>query len=276
MALVGESGSGKSTFARIICGLERPDSGTVEVAGTPVTGASAKQMRTVYRQLQMVFQNPVDSFNPRRTLEHSIVDAAANVGMDRKQALQMIPRLLEEVGLPPSYASRYPAQVSGGECQRAAIARAIAFKPKLLICDECTSALDVLVQSQIIDLLNGLRSSRHLSLLFICHDLAIVPRIADDVAVMLSGSIVEHGPAAQVIGHAQHPYTQLMRASVFPTKPHTGWRIPAITERSAGKKKPAGGCPFYSRCPHAKDACAQEMPPSRETAPGHHVRCWEL
>lgn len=276
LALVGESGSGKSTFARIICGLECPDSGTVEVAGTPVTGASAKQMRTVYRQLQMVFQNPVDSFNPRRTLEHSIVDAAANAGMDRKQALQMIPRLLEEVGLPPSYASRYPAQVSGGECQRAAIARAIAFKPKLLICDECTSALDVLVQSQIIDLLNGLRSSRRLSLLFICHDLAIVPRIADDVAVMLSGSIVEHGPAAQVIGHAQHPYTQLMRASVFPTKPHTGWRIPTITERSAGEKKPAGGCPFYSRCPHAKDACAQEMPPSRETAPGHHVRCWEL
>ncbi|MGI6536050.1 MAG: ABC transporter ATP-binding protein [Eggerthellaceae bacterium] len=275
LAIVGESGSGKSTLARIICGLERPDSGEVDIAGTPVTGASAKQLRSVYRQLQMVFQNPADSFNPRRKLGHSIIDAAANAGMDRRQALQMVPQLLKEVGLPSTYADRYPSQVSGGECQRAAIARAIAFKPKLLICDECTSALDVLVQSQIIDLLNDLRTSRGISLLFICHDLAIVPRVADNVAVMLAGSVVEYGPAAQVIGYAQHPYTQLMRASVFPTKPHTGWRIPAVTERSAGKAEPADGCPFYSRCGRAKEACAQEMPPSRKTSPGHYVRCWE-
>ncbi len=276
LAIVGESGSGKSTLARIVCGLEQPDSGTVEIAGTPITGTSTRQKRPIYRQLQMVFQNPADSFNPRRKLGHSIVDAAANAGMDRKRALQMVPQLLEEVGLPPSYAGRYPSQVSGGECQRAAIARAIAFEPKLLICDECTSALDVLVQSQIINLLNDLRSSRRLSLLFICHDLAIVPRVADNVAVMLAGSVVEYGPAAQVIGHAEHPYTQLMQASVFPTKPHSGWRIPTITERSTGKGGPVDGCPFYSRCPHARKACMREMPPSRESTPGHHIRCWEI
>lgn len=278
LALVGESGSGKSTLARIICALEKPDSGEVEILGKPVIGISKKDLRNVYKHVQMVFQNPSDSFNPRRKLGESIIDAAANAGIDDKTAHERIPSLLAEVGLPAAYADRYPSQVSGGECQRAAIARAMAFGSELLICDESTSALDVLVQSQIINLLNDLRTTHHVSLFFICHDLAIVRDVADDVAVMLRGNIVERGPVDKVIGKAVHPYTQLMQLSVFPTKPHTGWRIPHVEERPvefAGEKA-LSGCPFYARCPQATDVCASQMPPSIEVSDRHYVSCWHV
>lgn len=274
LALVGESGSGKSTLAHIICGLETPDSGEVRILGTSMTKASTRKKREIYRHVQMVFQNPADSFNPRRKLGRSILDAAQNAGVDERAAAQKLPELLESVGLPASYTDRYPSQVSGGECQRAAIARAIAFGAELVVCDECTSALDVLVQSQIIELLNKLRHESDVSLLFICHDLAIVPDIADEVAVMLKGKVVEHGPAAEVIENPQHPYTQLMKASVFPTRPDTRWRIPEIGEQVKGGRAPLSDCPFYERCPQVKETCARELPEDVVTGEGHAVRCW--
>ncbi|MGI6032655.1 MAG: ABC transporter ATP-binding protein [Coriobacteriales bacterium] len=276
LALVGESGSGKTTLARIVCGLDEPDSGTVHILGTPLTSARAKEKRTLYRHLQMVFQNPVDSFNPRRKLGQSILDAAANAGVAAAEARARLPHLLEEVGLPTSYAERYPSQVSGGECQRAAIARALAFGPELLVCDECTSALDVLVQSQIIELLNRLRTTTQVTLLFISHDLAVVSSVADEVAVMLKGHIVEYGPVNEVLRAAKHPYTQLMSASVFPTEPKSGWQIPVIEEREVktDASAPFTGCPFSSRCPKASERCAHELPADHEVASGHLVKCW--
>jgi oligopeptide transport system ATP-binding protein len=276
VALVGESGSGKSTLARIICGLEHPDSGQVRLLDVPVVGASAAELRAVYRKVQMVFQNPVESFNPRRKLGASILDAARHAGMDKARAQELLGRLLDEVGLPRSYADRYPSQVSGGECQRAAIARALALDPKLIICDECTSALDVLVQSRIVELLNRLRASRGIAMLFVCHDLALVPRIAERTVVMLSGVIVEQGFSSELIDEPRHPYTQLMRSSVFPARPDEGWSIPTIVEReSTSDAEGSGhGCPFWSRCPHAMERCEHELPELAKEAPGHFVRCW--
>lgn len=278
LALVGESGSGKTTLARIVCGLDEPDSGTVRVLGTPLTGAKPKEKRALYRHLQMVFQNPVDSFNPRRKLGQSILDAAANAGVTAAEAKTRLPHLLEEVDLPASHAERYPSQVSGGECQRAAIARALAFEPELLVCDECTSALDVLVQKQIIELLNRLRTTAQVTLLFISHDLAVVSSVADEVAVMLKGHIVEYGPVNGVLHAAKHPYTQLMSASVFPTKPGTGWQIPTVKERALEDSEGTAfvGCPFFSRCPSASERCARELPADHEVASGHLVKCWHF
>lgn len=275
LALVGESGSGKSTLARVAVGLVAPDpGGSVRLFGHEVTGARPAELRKLYARVQMVFQNPAESFNPRRRLGESIVDAARGAGVSRRDARARLPRLLSEVGLDASYAARYPSEVSGGECQRAGIARALAFDPDLVICDEATSALDVLVQSQITDLLRDLCDARGLTLLFICHDLAVARMVCDDVAVMLRGRVVERGPSNQVIGHARHPYTQLMEASVFPSDPRTGWTIPRVSERETSDE-PAAGCPFSSRCPHAKVHCLEQRPPLAPVALGHEVACWE-
>ncbi len=273
LALVGESGSGKSTLARMITGLLAPDSGSIKILDQQVVGAKRAQLREIYRHVQMVFQNPVESFNPRRTLGASIIDAAANVGVSKAEARSRVPELLSEVGLPAEYALRYPSQVSGGECQRAAIARAMMFDPELIICDEATSALDVLVQAQIIDLINDLRKRRGMSLLFICHDLAVARAVSDDVAVMLGGRIVECGKSLQIIGHASHPYTQLMEASVFPTTPDADWKIPTIAEQNQNS-----GCPFYSRCAEGDVRCARECPALKQIGQQdehHFVACWK-
>ena len=217
LGIVGESGCGKSTTGRCILKLIEPTSGKIIFQGNDITKLSRKEMRPLRQKMQMVFQTPTDSFDPRRTLGDGIGESLRNAGMPKKEARSEVKRLLEACGLPAEFADRYPHQVSGGQCQRAAIARALAVKPKLLICDEATSALDVTVQKEILNLLNALRSQQgdNLSILFICHDISLVQQFCDRVVVMYHGSIVEQGTPDAVIGHPQNAYTQRLIDSVI-------------------------------------------------------------
>lgn len=215
LGLVGESGCGKSTTARLIAGLLEPDRGSVRLEGEEILGLKGKKKQAVYTKLQMVFQTPQDSFDPRCTLGDGIMESMRNRGMKKDQARERMYRLLEQVELDWSFGERYPHEVSGGECQRAAIARALAVDPRLVICDEATSALDVTVQAQIVELLKRLQKERKLSLLFICHDLALVQHMCQRVLVMYQGKIIEQGTPDEVIQHPREAYTRTLVDSVL-------------------------------------------------------------
>lgn len=215
LGLVGESGCGKSTTARLIAGLLEPDRGSVRLEGEEILGLKGKKKQAVYTKLQMVFQTPQDSFDPRCTLGDGIMESMRNRGMKKDQARERMYQLLEQVELDRSLGERYPHEVSGGECQRAAIARALAVDPGLVICDEATSALDVTVQAQIVELLKRLQKERKLSLLFICHDLALVQHMCQRVLVMYQGKIIEQGTPDEVIQHPREAYTRTLVDSVL-------------------------------------------------------------
>lgn len=217
LAIIGESGSGKTTAVNLIARLLDATSGSVFLDGREITHLRGGQLRQVYKTMQMVFQTPTDSFDPRRTLGDGIGESLRNDGVSRKETRERVGELLKKCGLSPEFASRYPHQVSGGQCQRAAIARALAIEPKLLICDEATSALDVTVQKEIIELLNALRSQqgRNLSILFICHDISLVQQFADRVLVMYRGNIVEEGTPDEVIRAPKDHYTKRLIDSVL-------------------------------------------------------------
>lgn len=217
LGIIGESGSGKTTAVNMITRLLDATSGSIVLDGEDITHLKGRELRKVYRKMQMVFQTPTDSFDPRRTLGDGIGESLRNIGMSRKETREEVERLLGKCGLPADFADRYPHQVSGGQCQRAAIARALAVKPRLLICDEATSALDVTVQKEILELLNELRSQQgnSLSILFICHDISLVQQFCDRVLVMYHGIIVEEGIPNEVIGHPKNAYTQRLIDSVL-------------------------------------------------------------
>ena len=217
LGIIGESGSGKTTAVNMITRLLDATEGSILLGGEDITHLKGRELRKVYRKMQMVFQTPIDSFDPRRTLGDGIGESLRNIGMSRKETREEVERLLGKCGLPADFADRYPHQVSGGQCQRAAIARALAVKPRLLICDEATSALDVTVQKEILELLNELRSQQgnSLSILFICHDISLVQQFCDRVLVMYHGSIVEEGIPNEVIGHPKNAYTQRLIDSVL-------------------------------------------------------------
>lgn len=213
LGLVGESGCGKSTTAKLITRLLEPDGGSILLEGEEILKRKGK--KELYTKVQMIFQTPQDSFDPRCTLGDGIMESMRNHGVKRKEARERMYRLLEQVELPREFGGRYPYEVSGGECQRAAIARALAIEPRLLICDEATSALDVTVQAQILALLKKLQKERNLSLLFICHDLALVQHLCQRVLVMYQGSIIEQGTPDEVIQHPKEDYTKILVDSVF-------------------------------------------------------------
>lgn len=217
LAIIGESGSGKTTAVNMISRLTDVTAGSIFLEGQEITHRKGKQLREVYRQMQMVFQTPTDSFDSRRTLGDGIGESLRNAGLTRKETQKRVEALLEKCGLPGEFANRYPHQVSGGQCQRAAIARALAIEPKLLICDEATSALDVTVQKEIISLLNELRKQRgkNLSILFICHDISLVQQFCDRVLVMYRGEIVEEGTPDAVIRAPKNDYTKRLIDSVL-------------------------------------------------------------
>lgn len=217
LAIIGESGSGKTTAVNMISRLTDVTTGSIFLEGQEITHRKGKQLREVYRQMQMVFQTPTDSFDPRRTLGDGIGESLRNAGLTRKETQKRVEALLKKCGLPGEFANRYPHQVSGGQCQRAAIARALAIEPKLLICDEATSALDVTVQKEIISLLNELRKQRgkNLSILFICHDISLVQQFCDRVLVMYRGEIVEEGTPDAVIRAPKNDYTKHLIDSVL-------------------------------------------------------------
>ena len=217
LAIIGESGSGKTTAVNMISRLTDVTAGSIFLEGQEITHRKGKQLREVYRQMQMVFQTPTDSFDPRRTMGDGIGESLRNAGLTRKETQKRVEALLEKCGLPGEFANRYPHQVSGGQCQRAAIARALAIEPKLLICDEATSALDVTVQKEIISLLNELRKQRgkNLSILFICHDISLVQQFCDRVLVMYRGEIVEEGTPDAVIRAPKNDYTKRLIDSIL-------------------------------------------------------------
>lgn len=217
LGIIGESGSGKTTAVNMITRLQDATEGSILLDGVEITHLKGRELRKVYRKMQMVFQTPTDSFDPRRTLGDGIGESLRNIGMSRKETREEVERLLGKCGLPADFADRYPHQVSGGQCQRAAIARALAVKPRLLICDEATSALDVTVQKEILELLNELRSQQgnSLSILFICHDISLVQQFCDRVLVMYHGSIVEEGTPDAVIENPRNEYTKRLIDSIL-------------------------------------------------------------
>ena len=215
VAIVGESGSGKTTTAKILTQLIHPDSGNVFLDGIEYIFAKGRLRKEFYTKIQMVFQMPQDSFDPRRSLGDGIMESMRNHGMTKKEAQKRMIELLQMVELAPEYAKRYPHQVSGGQCQRAAIARALAIAPKLIVCDEATSALDVTVQAQIVTLLKKLKQEMGLSLLFISHDLGVVQNLCDRVLVMYQGKIVEEGTPDCIIQNPKDDYTKKLIESVF-------------------------------------------------------------
>lgn len=215
LGVVGESGCGKSTTARMITHLLEPDGGEILLDGQSVQDIRGRALKELYADIQMVFQSPQDSFDPRHRLGDGVMESLVNRGMRGRDARAKMLRLLSLVELEPEIADRYPHQVSGGQCQRAAIARALAVEPKLIVCDEATSALDVTVQAQIVELLKKLQRDMGLSLLWICHDLALVQHLCDRVLVMYQGRIVEEGTPEQVIGHPREEYTKTLIDAVF-------------------------------------------------------------
>lgn len=215
LAIVGESGSGKSTAARMITRLLDVTEGTIHLLGQEITGKKGRELRTVYRQMQMIFQMPAESFDPRRTLGDGIGESLRNQGMSRRETMEKVRGLLQKCGLSAEFADRYPHEVSGGQCQRAAIARALAVKPALLICDEATSALDVTVQKQVMELLIELKQKENLALLLICHDLALVEHYCDRVLVLHEGKMVESGIPEEIICHPREAYTRKLVESVI-------------------------------------------------------------
>ena len=210
LGLVGESGCGKSTTVKMLTHLLKPDSGEILLEGTEIQHLKGKALKKLYTEIQMVFQTPQDSFDPRRTLGDSIMESMRNHNVSRKEAQNRLGQLLQQVELSPELADRYPNQVSGGQCQRAAMARALAVNPKILICDEATSALDVTVQAQIIELLKRLQQEMDLSILLISHDLALVQHLCDRVIVMYQGNIVEQGTPDRVINAPENDYTKML------------------------------------------------------------------
>lgn len=215
LGIVGESGSGKSTVARAVAGLIPISSGSIVLDGEEITDKKGRDLRMIYKKIQMVFQSPADSFDPRKTLEYSIGESLKNNGMTRKEVRTEVKKLLQSCELPEEFAAKYPRQVSGGQCQRAAIARALAIRPKIIVFDEATSALDMTVQKKIMELLSGVKKTNGLSYLFICHDLALVHKFCSRILVMHDGKIVEEGESDAVIGNPRKEYTRQLIDAVL-------------------------------------------------------------
>ena len=215
VGLVGESGSGKSTLANITLRLMAPTSGSVLFRGEDITRLKGRHLRGVYQSMQAVFQNPADSFNPRRRLGPSMAEGLINAGIGKAQARAQVAQLMERCGLDPSIAQRYPGQVSGGQLQRAALVRALSVGPELLVCDEAASALDATTQKQVVRLIRSLAEERNMAVLFICHDIALVAQLCSRVAVLRDGIVEEEGNVDQVIRHPKSSYTKLLTGSVM-------------------------------------------------------------
>jgi oligopeptide/dipeptide ABC transporter ATP-binding protein len=275
LALAGESGCGKSTLGRMIAGLTPPDAGSVKLAGTELAGLSHRALRPWRPKVQMIFQDPFSSLNPRATVarileEPLIVHRRGSAGERRRE----VARMMERVGLRPEAAARYPHEFSGGQRQRIGIARALMLRPELIICDEPVSALDVSVRAQILNLLADLQKEMGLSYLFISHDLSVVQHLADRVAVMYLGKIVEVGGSDRFWTAPSHPYTQALMAAR--PLPGTGQRLRDKNILEGEMPSPIGprqGCDFRARCGCAFAPCAGTVPALRSAGPGHDVAC---
>ena len=273
LGIVGESGCGKTTLARIMLRLVRPSAGRIHLLGTDVTDLGEARMRPHRRLLQAVFQDPVSSLNPRMLVRDIIAEPLRAQGACRRDRHHRAREMLERVGLPADAALRTPDAFSGGQCQRIAIARALAGDPRLVVCDEPTSALDVSVQAQILNLLADLQQRLGLSLVFVSHNLGAVRHVSHRVAVMYLGRIVEIGPEAVIFDAPAHPYTCALLDAVPDPSPDIAPAPPLRGDVPSPLDRPAG-CHFHPRCPRADVRCASEDPPLRQCGDRHAVRCF--
>ena len=274
LGVVGESGCGKSTLGRVLLRLIEPDSGALRLNGRDLLALNASDLRDMRRHMQMVFQDPVGSLNPRMTVEQNLADTLRfhRLASERSVVIEA----LREIGLSDAYLDRYPHEMSGGQAQRVAIARALIFNPELIVLDEPVSALDVSIRAQILKLLAELRARHRITYVFISHDIGVVRRISDRIAVLYLGKIAEIGDAAQLAANPLHPYSQALLRSALVADPRRN-RVASLSVIEGDLPSPIdppAGCRFHARCVHATDRCAREEPPLFDVAPGRSVACF--
>jgi peptide/nickel transport system ATP-binding protein len=275
LGLVGESGCGKSTTGRAVIQLPSPTSGSVRLGDIELTALHGEDLRRHRTKLQMIFQDPISSLNPRRRVKDIVAEGLAIWKRgDETERTAKVAELLDAVGLDPTQVGdRRPREFSGGQCQRICIARALALEPDVLICDEPVSALDVSVQAQILNLLESMKERYGLTLVFIAHDLAVIKNVSDRVAVMYLGKLCELAPSDLLWERPAHPYTRALLASIPEPDPERPIPDEQLTGELPSPMNPPSGCRFRTRCPRAEDRCAAEEPEVRELAEGHYVAC---
>ncbi len=272
LALVGESGCGKSTTGRLVLRLLEPTAGTIRFDRTDLTSLGEGELRPFRRALQIIFQDPFASLNPRMTVGQALAEPLALHGLAEGRRAERVAEILEQVGLSPAYARRFPHEFSGGQRQRIGIARALAVEPRLIVCDEPVSALDVSIQAQVINLLRDLQARLGLAYLFIAHDLAVVRVIATRIAVMYLGRIVEHAETRALFAAPRHPYTQALLSAIPIPEPALRRERILLAGDVPNPMDPPSGCRFRTRCRYAQPRCAEETPPLAFEA-GHGVAC---
>jgi oligopeptide transport system ATP-binding protein len=275
LGLVGESGSGKTTVGRSILRLVEPTSGSVRFKGANVRDLRGQALRRFRREAQIVFQDPFSSLNPRMKIERTVAEPLLVHGLvrGRRARRDRVAELLNLVGLAPEHMGRLPHEFSGGQRQRIAIARALALEPEFVVADEPVSALDVSIQAQVVNLLRQLKLRLGLTMLFIAHDLAVVEYIADRIAVMYLGKVMEIAPAKQIVRTARHPYTRALLSAVPVADPSVRHERTVLEGDIPSAIAPPSGCVFRTRCPHAGDRCAGEVPALRQVGVEHQVAC---
>lgn len=274
VGVVGESGCGKSTLGRVILGLEPLTEGTLIFKGTDITHLRSGSMKPLRKEMQMIFQDPFASLDPRQSVGEAIEEALViHAKLSRAERRERVLQLLKEVGLKPSHYRRYPHEFSGGQRQRVGIARALALNPSFVVCDEAVSALDVSVQAQVLNLLKRLQSDYDLTYLFISHDLGVVRYISDRVLVMYLGHMMELAPVRELFAEPSHPYTKALLSAI--PRPEVGAKRERIklTGELPSPANPPSGCPFHTRCPIAQKVCAERKPEWRKVGDGHYVAC---
>ena len=275
LGLVGESGCGKSTFMRFLVSLDKPNEGEILYRGVDITKLKGEKLRQNRQNIQMVFQDPATSFNPKMKIRDVICEPLLNFGRIKKSEKSAKAReLLEMVELPGEFEDRFMHNMSGGQRQRVGIARALALEPEIIVMDEATSALDVSVQKTIIELITRLQREKGITIGFICHDLGLIQSFAHQVAVMYLGNIVEVMPGEDIGEQCRHPYSQALLASVFDIKMDFTKKIESIESEIPSPLDMPPGCPFSNRCDHCMEKCRQERPLLKEIGPGHEVACW--
>lgn len=275
LGLVGESGCGKSTLGRAIIRLHEPTEGEVIFKGENVLAKSRKEMRKLREDMQFIFQDPYSSLNPRMNIYNILSEPLVAHKYYKKgdELKEHVLKLMESCGLPPYYCYRYPHQFSGGQRQRIGIARSLALEPSFIICDEPVSALDVSIQSQILNLMKDMQEQKGISYIFISHDLSVVKHLSDRVGVMYLGSLVELADKDEIYNNPQHPYTKALMAAIPQPDPKLKSEMKSIEGEIPSNVNVPSGCKFHPRCPFAKDICSQKVPEVKEVKPGHMVQC---